>query len=76
MNRQIFSFGSMTLLVGGAALALLLVFGWTGGQELPLWPAVLVALVNLVAAGKLFLEVRARKANQAASPAPAQKRKK
>lgn len=50
--------GIMALLVGGVALAGLLVYGLKSGQELPLWPAIAVALVNLVAAAKVFLDVR------------------
>lgn len=64
MNRKQDGFmsGSMiTILIGGLALGGLLVHGLTTGQELPLWPAVAVALVNLLAAGRIVLDVRARK---------------
>ncbi len=55
------SFGSMTLLVGGTALAGLLLYGWRTGQDLPVGPAIVVALVNLVAAVKLVMETKAKK---------------
>lgn len=52
------NFGSMTLIVGGLALAGLLVYGWASGQGLPLWPAVLVILVNIVASIKIILDTK------------------
>lgn len=56
------NFGIMTLLVGGLALAGLLIYGAQSGQELPLWPALAVALVNVVAAAKVVIDTkRARK---------------
>lgn len=58
--KSVLSFGSMTLLVGGLALAGLLLWGWKTGQELPLWPALLVAAVNLFGAYRLVREARAR----------------
>lgn len=65
------NFGSMTLLVGGLALAGLLLYGLTSGHELPFWPAVAVALVNLVGAGKLIYDVRqARRQKQETPDAP------
>lgn len=57
----IFSFGSMTLAVGGFALFALLAWGWATGQQLPLWPALLVAAVNVVGAVKLLQETRAKR---------------
>lgn len=48
----------MTLIIGGLALAGLLVYGWTTGQELPIVPAIAVVMVNLVAAVKLALDSR------------------
>jgi len=57
-----FSFGSMTLLVGGLALFALLAWGWLSGQSLPLWPALLVAGVNVVGAIKLLQETKAKQA--------------
>ncbi len=52
------NFGSMTLLVGGLALAGLLLYGLTSGHDLPFWPAMAVVLVNLVGAGKLVYDTR------------------
>lgn len=52
------SFGVMTLIVGGLALAGLLAYGWTTGQELPVGPAIVVVLVNIIAAVKLALDSR------------------
>ena len=53
--------GVITLLIGGAAIGGLLLYGSVTGQELPVWPAVLVGLVNLVAAGKVFMDVKKAK---------------
>jgi len=76
INKGVLSFGSMTLLVGGLALAGLLLWGWTTGQELPLWPALLVAAVNVFGAFKLVMETRARQvARQAAAKAEQPHRK-
>lgn len=52
----VLSFGSMTLLVGGVSLAGLLFWGWA----LPLWPALLVAGVNVFGPIKLAVETRER----------------
>lgn len=62
------SFGVMTLIVGALALAGLLVYGWRSGQPLPLWPAIAVALVNIIAAVKIVLDTK--KARQLAKTAP------
>ena len=51
----------MTLLIGGLAIGGLLLYGLVTGQELPVWPAVLVGLVNLVAAGKVVWDVKKSK---------------
>jgi len=64
------NFGSMTLLVGGLALAWLLAYGLMSGHELPLWPAVAVALVNLVGAGKLIYDVRQTRKQATTTDAP------
>ena len=70
IDKGVLSFGSMTLLVGGLALAGLLFWGWKTGQELPLWPALMVAAVNVFGAFKFVMEARARKAaRQAAAEA-------
>lgn len=47
----------ITLLVGGAALAGLLIYSAQSGYELPLWPALAVIAVNLTAAGRLVWAV-------------------
>lgn len=70
--KGMLSFGSMTLLVGGLALAILLFYGWLSGHELPLWPALLVALVNVVGAVKLAQETRNKRAMQQSGPSAAQ----
>lgn len=67
--RGIFSFGSMTLLVGGLALFGLLAWGWMTGQPLPLLPALLVAAVNIVGAVRLLQETKVKKAAAAESAA-------
>lgn len=55
------------ILLGGAALGGLLLYGSVTGQALPLWPAVIVGLVNVVAAGNVVWNVKkAKKAAQAA----------
>lgn len=59
------NFGIMTLLVGGLALAGLLIYGAQSGHELPLWPALAVTLVNLVAAGKLVFDIKKSRQNKA-----------
>lgn len=59
----------MTLLVGGLALAGLLAYGLISGHELPLWPALTVALVNLVGAGKLIYDARLARMQKHEAPA-------
>jgi hypothetical protein len=71
INKGVLSFGSMTLLIGGLALAGLLFWGWKTGQELPLWPALLVAAVNVFGAVKLVMETRAKQALRRAAAAKA-----
>jgi len=53
--------GILALIIGGIALAGLLAYGWLSGQELPLWPALAVAAVNLVAAGKIVRDTQQRR---------------
>lgn len=60
----------MTLLIGGLALAGLLAYGLMSGHELPLWPAIAVALVNLVGAGKLIYDVRQTRKQGTTTDAP------
>ncbi|MCF8149873.1 MAG: hypothetical protein K9K30_07395 [Burkholderiaceae bacterium] len=62
----------VTLLIGGLALLGLLVYGLRSGQELPLWPALAVALVNVVAAAKIVVDIKkAKQQRQAPSSATA-----
>lgn len=58
------NFGIMTLLIGGLALAGLLIYGAQSGHELPLWPALAVTLVNLVAAGKIVFDIKKTRQQQ------------
>jgi hypothetical protein len=67
INKGVLSFGSMTLVVGGLALAGLLFWGWNTGQDLPLWPALLVVGVNVFGAVRLVMETRARQAARRAA---------
>lgn len=68
MQEGFMSGGVMTILIGGLALGGLLVYGSRAGHELPLWPAVAVCLVNLVAAIKIILDVKkAKKLRQEAA---------
>lgn len=69
-QRGFISFGSTALLLGGLALAGALLYGMKSGYELPLWPAIAVALVNLIGAGRLIYEVRMRKQQQARQAPP------
>lgn len=64
------SFGSTVLLLGGLALAGALLYGMKSGYELPLWPAIAVAVVNLIGAGRLIYEVRMRKQQQGRASVP------
>lgn len=50
------SFGSMSLIIGGLALFGLLFYGMVSGHELPLWPALLVVVLNLYGAYRLVVE--------------------
>ena len=60
--------GVITLLIGGLAIGGLLLYGSVTGQELPVWPAVVVVLVNLVAAGKAIMDVKKAKQRRAQAP--------
>ena len=68
MNKGFFSFTALSVLVGGLAIIGLLLYGWSTGQTLPLWPALLVVGVNVVLAIKLIREVKAKRANRAGTP--------
>ena len=65
MKSGFFSFTSLSQLVGGLALVGLLLYGWTTGQQLPLWPSLLVVGVNVVLAVRLVLEIKAPRMNEA-----------
>jgi len=67
----------MTLVVGGIALGGLLLWGWKTGQELPLGPAIAVALVNIYAAIRIALDMRKqRQAPPEPAAEPAAKKRK
>jgi hypothetical protein len=52
----------IALLIGGVALGGLLVYSAVSGYELPLWPALAVIAVNLMAAGRMvWLRIKAKK---------------
>lgn len=50
--------GVLIILVGGLALGGLFIHSLSTGQELPVWPAIAVILVNLVGAAKIVIGVR------------------
>jgi hypothetical protein len=56
------SFATLSQLVGALALVGLLLYGWITGQQLPLWPALLVVAVNVVLAIRLVLDIKKRRA--------------
>lgn len=70
------SFATLSQLVGALALVGLLLYGWITGQQLPLWPALLVVAVNVVLAIRLVLDIKKRRAAAQAQatkvPPPAQ----
>lgn len=68
MKSGVFSFVSLSQVVGALALVGLLLYGWITGQSLPLWPAVLVVAVNVVLAVRLVLEVKGRRGERGAAP--------
>ena len=39
MNKGFFSFTALSVLIGGLAIIGLLLYGWSTGQSLPLWPS-------------------------------------
>lgn len=65
-------FGSILLIVGAVALAVLLFWGWYTGEDLPVWPALLVAAVNLVGAYRLLQAMRVQRAAQQATATAAE----
>ncbi len=55
----------IAIVIAGVALGGLLIYGSQTGQELPVWPAIAVVLVNLVAAGRVIWSVnKAKKLQQ------------
>lgn len=57
--------GVLIILIGGLALGGLFIHSLSTGQDLPVWPAVAVILVNLIGAAKIVIGVRnARKLRQ------------
>ena len=62
LQRGTISGYGITLLVGGVALGGLFVYSAMSGYELPLWPALAVTAVNLIAAGRLaWFAIQAKK---------------
>lgn len=57
----------IVILMAGAAFILLLGYYAYTGTEVPIWQALLVIIVNLVAAAKLFMTVRNARQQQALS---------
>ncbi len=57
LQRGAISGDGIALLIGGAALGGLFIYSAMSGYELPLWPALAVTAVNLVAAGRLAWSV-------------------
>ena len=56
--------GILAILIGSLALGGLLLYGYQSGHELPLWPAIAVALVNLAAAARLVFNIKKAKQQQ------------
>ena len=60
--------GVLIILIGGLALGGLFIQSLSSGEDLPVWPAIAVILVNLVGAAKIVIDVRnAKKLRQAQS---------
>lgn len=57
----------IAILIAGAALIGLLAYFGLKGEPVPFWPAVLVGLVNIVAAARLFLSVKKARAEAEAA---------
>lgn len=61
-QRGVMDGNGIALLIGGLALGGLLVYSAVSGYELPLWPALAVVAVNLVAAGRMvWMKLKAKK---------------
>jgi membrane protein implicated in regulation of membrane protease activity len=67
MNRQLGMVRGdfIGLLIAAVMLGGLLIYGSVTGQDLPLWPAMLVAAVNVVAAFYVYRAARKRKNKRA-----------
>ena len=64
-KQDVFINASMiTLMIAGLALGGLLLYGATSGHEIPIWPAIAVTVVNLVAAAKVVVDVKKSKRQQ------------
>ncbi len=50
--------GVLIILIGSLALGGLFIHSLSTGQDLPVWPAVAVILVNLIGAAKIVIGVR------------------
>ena len=50
--------GVLIILIGGLALGGLFIHSLSTGQDLPVWPAVAVILVNLIGAANIVIGVR------------------
>lgn len=57
----------IAILIAGAALIGLLAYFGLKGEPVPFWPAVLVGLVNIIAAARLFLTVKKARAETEAA---------
>lgn len=70
VKTGVFSFASLSQVVGALALVGLLLYGWITEQQLPLWPALLVVAVNVVLAVKLVLGIKAKRAARSKGARP------
>lgn len=60
-QRGFINGGILAILIGGLAVGGLLMYGMFTGQPLPVWPAIVVGVVNLLAAGKVFMDIKKAK---------------
>lgn len=60
------------MLISAVLIGGMFVHSYSSGQDLPLLPAIAVIVVNLLAAAKLVLDVRARRQRQGPKPPPAE----
>lgn len=61
---------TIVILIAAIPLGGMLAYYAISGNEIPLWQALAVGVVNLLAAGKLFLNVQKAKRNQALRDTP------